>query len=116
MLLCGLVPLVMWRKGAIGGGDVKLFAALGALTLPRFGFEAELYVFVVAAFLGPMELIYRGKMLQVLGNIGAQFANLFRKKENRRPLDPALTGWFRLGPCFAIGFAVQVLFHCRSPW
>ena len=29
MLLCGAVPLFMWWKGALGGGDVKLFAAIG---------------------------------------------------------------------------------------
>ena len=31
LLLCSAVPLFMWWKGAIGGGDVKLFAAMGAL-------------------------------------------------------------------------------------
>ena len=29
--VCGLVPYLMFRCGAIGGGDVKLFAAMGAL-------------------------------------------------------------------------------------
>ena len=30
--LCGLVPYVLFRARAMGGGDVKLFAALGAVT------------------------------------------------------------------------------------
>lgn len=115
MLLCGAVPLYMWRNNAIGGGDVKLFAALGALCLPRFGFEAEVYVFVAASLIAPAHLIYRGRLTRAFLNACAQVANAFRAKGNRTPLDPALASWFRLGPCFAIGFAVQVLLHWRAP-
>src|SRR5687768_17004583 len=61
LLLCALVPLLMWRFNAIGGGDVKLFAAIGALALPSFGFEAQLYVLVAAALLAPIKLVYEGK-------------------------------------------------------
>lgn len=116
LVLCALVPLYLWKKGAMGGGDVKLFAALGALALPRVGFEAEMYVFIVAALMAPVELVYRGTLFRTLANVGAQLVNPFRARERRRALDPALTSWFRLGPCFAIGFAVQVLVHWRSPW
>src|SRR4051812_27757147 len=56
IVACGAVPYFMWKRQAIGGGDVKMFAGLGALLLPRFGFEAELYVFVAACLLAPAEL------------------------------------------------------------
>lgn len=115
LLACGLVPFLLWRRGGMGGGDVKLFAALGALTLPRFGFEAQMYVLTVAAILAPMKLIYRGHFLRTLGNLLGQLANVFRKREQRRPLDPELVSFFRLGPCFALGFALQTLLHWRAP-
>src|SRR4051812_9601719 len=35
---CGLVPFLAWKKGEMGGGDVKLFAAIGALAGPSLGF------------------------------------------------------------------------------
>jgi prepilin peptidase CpaA len=48
MLVGGALPLLLFRMGAIGGGDVKLFAALGAVTFTGFVVQAEAYAFVVA--------------------------------------------------------------------
>lgn len=115
LALCSVVPLFMWRKRAIGGGDVKLFAAIGALLGPRLGFETELYVFVVAALLAPAKLAYDGSLLRTLRNVGSQLLNLVRKKHERTPLDPALVSWFRLGPCFALGFALELALRWGSP-
>ena len=42
VLICGATPLLFHRLGAMGGGDVKLFAALGALVGPGMGLESEL--------------------------------------------------------------------------
>lgn len=114
-LACGAIPFVLWRKRAMGGGDVKLFAGLGGLMLPRLGFEAQLYVFLVASLLAPVKLAYDGKLLSSLGNMLSQLWNVFRAKEARRPLAPQMVSWFRLGPCFALGFLVQVLMHWRAP-
>ena len=33
--VCALVPLLLYRAGAIGGGDVKLLAAIGAICRTR---------------------------------------------------------------------------------
>lgn len=113
LALCAIVPLVMWRLNTIGGGDVKLFAALGALALPSIGFEAEVYVLLAACLLAPVQLIYRGTLLRAAGNIGSQLANVFRNRAQRKALDPAQVSWFRLGPCFALGFAVELVLHGR---
>src|SRR3954452_5524723 len=43
--LCAIVPLMLFRQNAIGGGDVKLFAAIGAMFQPLLGVEAEMYGF-----------------------------------------------------------------------
>ena len=52
-VLCATVPYALFRVGAMGGGDVKLFAALGALTGcdPLAGVRIQLVAFV-AALLG----------------------------------------------------------------
>ena len=108
MLLCGLVPLLMWRSGALGGGDVKLFAALGGLVLPRFGFEAEAYIFVSATLIAPFQLLYRGGLLVSLQNICARLRIAVRPKARRVATAAPPSTWFRLGPSFAIGFAAEL--------
>jgi prepilin peptidase CpaA len=116
LVLCGFVPVVMWRLNALGGGDVKLFAALGALLLPSFGFEVELYVLVTAALVAPIQSIYRGNLLRLVGNVGQQLVNPLKPRGARKALDPALVSWFRLGPCFFVGFAAELAMHWRQPW
>jgi prepilin peptidase CpaA len=111
LALCSAVPLVMWWKGAIGGGDVKLFAAIGALLGPNVGFEAQLYVFVLAALIAPAKLAYDGALWRSLRNIGSLLLNVVRKKQHRTAIEPVLVSWFRLGPCFALGCAVELALH-----
>src|SRR5262245_61584473 len=38
-LTCALVPVLLFRVGAMGGGDVKLLAAIGAMCRPLVGVE-----------------------------------------------------------------------------
>jgi prepilin peptidase CpaA len=48
--LLTLAPVYfLFSRGALGGGDVKLFAGLGALLGPREGLELELSAFVLLA-------------------------------------------------------------------
>jgi prepilin peptidase CpaA len=111
LALCSAVPLFMWWKGAIGGGDVKLFAAIGALLGPSIGFEAQLYVLLLAALLAPAKLAYDGSLWRSLRNMGGLLLNVVRRKHDRTVIEPALASWFRLGPCFALGAAAEVALH-----
>jgi prepilin peptidase CpaA len=113
--VCGAIPLLMWRTKALGGGDVKLLAGLGALLLPSLGFEAEMYVFFVAALLTPAQLAYRGVLLSALRNAASQVINVFRPRAKRTPLGPALTTWVRLGPYVAAGVAVEAWLRWGAP-
>ncbi len=113
--LCALVPGFMYWRGAIGGGDLKLFAALGALCLPMVGIEIETYAFIAAALIAPAKLAYKGVLLQTLGRSLALVVNPLRKPENRRELSPELMTWFRLGPAIFVGAAVTVLLHWDLP-
>jgi len=66
LLLCGLVPYLMFRRGGIGGGDVKLFAALGALLGFDLGLQVELVSLLVACAWGLGVLAFRGQFIAVL--------------------------------------------------
>jgi prepilin peptidase CpaA len=51
-LEAGLVPLLLYRAGAMGGGDVKLLAALGALLGAGRALELEMLAFALGALQG----------------------------------------------------------------
>jgi prepilin peptidase CpaA len=110
-LLCALVPLFMYWKGAIGGGDIKLFAAIGALCHPMDGLEMETYAFVAAALIAPAKLAYKGLLFQTLGRSLTLLTNPFRKAEKRTEIPPEMMTWFRLGPAIFVGAATTVLLH-----
>lgn len=116
MAACAAVPLFMWLKNAIGGGDLKLFAALGGLLLPEFGFETQLYVLLVGACVAPAQLAYRGVLFRSFANFFGVLVNPLRAKAKRTEVDSAMGSWFRLGPCFAVALGVQLLLHWRAPW
>ena len=97
-LLCGLVPAVMFWFGGAGGGDVKLFAALGALCQPMLGLEVETYAFVAAAVIAPMKLAYDGTLLRTLGRSLALIVNPLRRPEKREEVPREAMTWFRMGP------------------
>src|SRR5262245_46803233 len=56
----GLAPLVLWRAGALGGGDLKLFVALGAMLGPRAGLNAQFMAFLCGAVIAYTQLALRG--------------------------------------------------------
>jgi prepilin peptidase CpaA len=111
---CAAIPLLLYRQSAIGFGDVKLFAALGALLQPMIGLEAQTYGFVAAALLAPARLAYEGKLLATLKNTLALLVNPFMPKEKRRTIDQEMMSWFRLGPAIFVGTTLAALMHWRG--
>jgi prepilin peptidase CpaA len=111
LLLCALAPGFMYWKGGMGGGDLKLFAAIGALCQPMLGIEAQMYGFVVAAIVVPARMAFRGELLRVLGNSLALALNPLRPAARRREVPPEVMTWFRLGPAIFAGMLLVVLAH-----
>jgi prepilin peptidase CpaA len=101
--LCAVIPVGLRRADALGGGDMKLFLALGALLLPLFGLEAELFSFGAAAVLAPLRLAWDGKLFRTVGNAAYILANPFLPKDRRRELDRDSVSWFRMGPAILVG-------------
>lgn len=110
-LLCAVVPLLMYLRGGMGGGDVKLFAALGAALHPLVGLEAETYAFVSAAVIAPAKLAWDGVLLRTLWNTAALVTNPFRAPSRRREVPESMRAWFRLGPAVFMGTLATVVVH-----
>jgi prepilin peptidase CpaA len=112
-LLCALVPWVLYRAGGLGGGDLKLFAGLGALLHPLVGLEAETYSFVLLlVVVAPMKLAFKGELFAALKGLLLVARNLVLPKAFRRPVDHAAFQSFRLGPAAFAG----VLLAVKSNW
>lgn len=109
--LCAIVPLMLYRQSAIGGGDVKLFIALGALLQPMVGVEAQMYGFFAGTVLAPARLAYDGKLFATLKNALVILSNFFRPASKQRAVDATVLSWFRLGPAIALGVALACYLH-----
>src|SRR5690606_12773493 len=71
MLLCSIAPLILYRLGAMGGGDVKLLAVVGATLGPVLGLHVALWAFLLAALYAPLRLAYDGQILGLLHKTAA---------------------------------------------
>lgn len=69
VLALGLWGLV-FLGGGLGGGDVKLFAALGAIGGTAFVIAVSLYAVVLGALFGLVQAIRTGRLRTVLVNAG----------------------------------------------
>lgn len=113
-LLCALVPLLLYSKSAIGGGDLKLFVAIGGLLQVMLGVEAEMYGFFAAALIAPARLAYDGKLLRTLKNAGALMINPFMPKEKKIQIEQEMMSWFRMGPAILLGTILCAALHWRD--
>jgi prepilin peptidase CpaA len=110
-LLCALAPTVLFLRGCLGGGDVKLFAALGACCQPLLGIEVQLYSFILAAAFAPARLAYEGRLLQVMGQTCVALAQRVWPGARRRELPVEIKYWIRLGPAVLGGMLITLLEH-----
>lgn len=95
--LCALVPWLLFLRSAIGGGDVKLFAAIGALAGPRIGISLEIAGFVATAVYAMGVLSWRGRLLPVLLRSGRLLVDPFLPEARRSRRAPELMEPVRMG-------------------
>lgn len=70
MLLGGGLFLVPFLWGAVGGGDVKLMAAVGALAGPGFAIKTALYGCLLGGAWALVVMLVKGRLGAGLGNLG----------------------------------------------
>jgi prepilin peptidase CpaA len=93
----------------MGGGDVKLFAAVGALSGPLIGLQIQLCAYLVFALYVPASLLYEGRLFSVLGELVAGLRNALRPGRDRKPSPPAWKMSFRLGPAIFLATLATAL-------
>jgi len=113
VLGCAAVPLLLYRVSAMGGGDVKLLAALGVWAGPILGLQVELYAFVIAALYAPARLAYQGELLRLLGNSAALLTNPFLPKARQKKVPEALLTELRFGPTVFVATTLVALLRWR---
>ena len=123
-LVCALVPMVMFYKEIArkdgttqhvsGGGDLKLFAAQGALLGYFHGVELQFFAFCAAGVFGMARLAWHGRLLQSLTNTLFILFNPVLPKRWRREITAELLTPMRIGGAILAGTVMSVL--ARQPF
>lgn len=103
IVVSGLVPYLLFRRGAAGGGDVKLFAAVGAVAGLSVGIEAQLITFLAAALVSLGRLAWDGRLLRTVSNALFLAINPVLPSGWRREIVPELMTTVRLGGFAFVG-------------
>ena len=102
---CAILPGLGFWRGEMGGGDVKLFAALGALLGPAVGFDAQAFTFVVVlVVLWPWRIATSGAARRWLAGV------LRRDRRVDIPVARVV-----LGPAIFFGLSCALLRHGMLP-
>lgn len=116
ILVCGLVPYFLFRKGAMAGGDVKLFAAIGGLTGIFVGIEAQFFSFIAAAVLALGALAWRGLLFRTLANAARIAFNPLLPEKKRKEVSKENLNEFRLGTSIFVGTVIALAFRHPALW
>lgn len=104
-VLSGALPYLLYRTTsgkAIGGGDVKLFAGLGALMGPFLGIELELSAVIILGVFLLVRLSFSGALFRVLKNTVFVALGPIVPHRWRVAIEPTTFTEVRMGPAIAV--------------
>jgi Flp pilus assembly protein protease CpaA len=104
-LSCALIPLCLFRAGAMGGGDVKLLTGLGALAGPMMGLELQLLAYNLLVSFALVALARRGQLGAVLKRTWRLLA---LRSTPSSTIEPEAQATFRLGAPLFCATALHV--------
>ena len=93
------IPFLMTRGRAIGGGDVKCWAALGAMLGPAVGLSALLASLCTLLLFALFREAYHGRLTRLLQSLG-------RVLTRRQGSQEAALTTMRFGPAIAVGTVI----------
>jgi prepilin peptidase CpaA len=120
LVVCAAVPGVVYKASqgrGIGGGDIKLFAALGALLGPTHGLEVELSAFLLLGVFALFRLAFLGQLGRVLLGTLRLMGRACVPGLKLRSTEPvtALTP-MRMGPAIALGVVTTLALPYVTRW
>jgi len=95
---CSIVPGVLYAAGALGGGDLKLLAALGLCVGPVVGLDIQLCAYLWAAAWLPLYFLCHAGARRALRTSGVLVLNAFLPIERRAKVDRAQLTSMRFAP------------------
>lgn len=112
--VCGLTPFILFTRGAIGGGDVKLFAAIGAVAGSRSGMEIQLLSFIVVTIYSLGRLTWDGRLGKTLVNAGWLVVSWMLPRARRREIRSESMSSVRMGGAVFVAVLWVVLSNYRA--
>jgi prepilin peptidase CpaA len=116
LLVCSLVPLLVYYRRGMAGGDVKLFAAIGAVGGVYVGLEAQFLSLIAASIYAVGQLAWNGRLLASLGNSLFLGLNPILPRRWRRSIPHELMHRIRLGAAILLGTLIALAGHHRELW
>ena len=111
LLVCSIVPLLVFYREGMAGGDVKLFAAIGAAGGVYLGLETQFLSLIAASIYALGQLAWNGRLLGALGNSVFIGFNPILPRRFRRTVPRELMHRIRLGAAVLLGAIIAVLGH-----
>ncbi|MBN1653972.1 MAG: prepilin peptidase [Deltaproteobacteria bacterium] len=116
LFICGFAPFLLFIRRATGGGDVKLFAAIGSICGVRWGMEIELISLIVAAIYALARLALNGKLMRTLTNSGWLLLDLVLPRARRKEIRPEYMASVRMGGAVLVAALWVILKNYPNQW